>query len=212
MIYLYLKRKKHPKEAVEPVHEHVVTPEPKAVQPKAVDKKKRTILNYSFRSRLHLTPLEAFDRYETVRNKLLQYEDVKSNETWKYERYTYKNHSIVKVKLQGKTMRLFFGLEPSEITDEKYRIQDQSAVKMHENTPSMLIVKGPRGVKHALELIDMWVNKYDLKEKENYSYEPLKFKRLDKIALIRQRLIKTNDVEFLEVLEREEQLKAQQDT
>ena len=168
----------------------------------------RTILNYSFRSRMHLAEKEAWERYETVRSKLLSYEDVISNETWKYERYLHHGKSVVKVKLQGKTMRLFFGLDPKDIVDEKYKIEDVGDKQTHENTPSLLIVKGPRGVKYACELIELYMSKNHIKAIENYKYEPLKFKRLSKLQLLKQKLIKTNDATFIARLEEEERQKA----
>jgi len=157
---------------------------------------------------MHLAEKEAWERYETVRSKLLSYEDVISNETWKYERYLHHGKSVVKVKLQGKTMRLFFGLDPKDIVDEKYKIEDVGDKQTHENTPSLLIVKGPRGVKYACELIELYMSKNHIKAIENYKYEPLKFKRLSKLQLLKQKLIKTNDATFIARLEEEERQKA----
>ena len=180
------------------------------VAAKPIKKLPRTILNYSFQSRVHLAIPEALERYETVRAKLLSFEDVKDNETWKYERYIYRSKSVVKIKLQGKTMRLFFNLDPKTL-DEKYGIEDVSETKAHENTPSLLVVKGPRGVKYALELIDLYMKNHKAKTIENYVYHPLKFKRLSKLQLLKANLIKTNDATFIERLEEEERLKALND-
>ena len=210
LIYLYIKKHQKVKEPKPVVTKKIEVVEKKVVTPLPPKKMPKTILNYSFESRVHLASPEAFARYEEIREKLLSYEDVKYNQTWKYERYTYRGKSIVKVKLQGKNMRLFFGIDPKEITDEKYNIEDMSTVKTHENTPSLLIVKGPRGVKHGMELIEQYAKTHQIKEKEDYIYEPLKFKRKTKLQLLKTGLIKTNNAEFIEQLEAEENLKSQQ--
>jgi len=226
LIYLYLKRvNATPVKVVETVYHEkevisVVKEESKTlILPSQIERtivedtpKKsipKTILNYSFYSRIHLASKEALERYEAIRAKLLSYMDVSVNETWKYERFVYRGKSIVKIKLQGKTMRLFFALDPREIIDEKYHIKDVHRTKTHENTPSLLIVRGPRGVKHGIELIEQYMEKHHVQPIEDYIYQPLKFKKMSKLQLLKNGWIKTNDATFIERLEEEERLKEQ---
>ena len=55
-------------------------------------------------------------------------------------------------------MYLYLALDPETVAnleEGKYNIEDMSAKKKYENVPVLIKVKGPRKLKHALELIDL---------------------------------------------------------
>lgn len=157
----------------------------------------KTIYNYSFQSRLHLADEETALRYNDLKNHLMSYEGVRVNKSWKQETFTARGKMVVKLRLQGKTMRVYLGVNPKDYVDTKYNIQDVSDKKTHETTPSLLVVRGPGILKHSMELIDQWMNLNEVNKKENYIEKNFKEKKRTREQLIKENLIKVSIAEFI---------------
>ena len=104
---------------------------------------------------------------------------------------------VVKLRLQGKTMRVYIGIDPKALVGTKYNIQDVSSARTHETTPSLLIVKGPGILKHSMELIDRWMEEHEVKKDENYKVKNYKERSLKRPRLIELGLVKVQEAEFI---------------
>ena len=65
-------------------------------------------------------------------------------------------------------MYLYLALDPAELADTKYGIEDVSSKKKYASVPVLLKIKGDRKFKYALELIDkMCAEKMELPKRAN---------------------------------------------
>lgn len=182
------------------ISEVVIEEKPTETKPKVVvpetTKPQKEMLNYSFKSRLHLADSETANRYNDLKNHLLSYEGVTNNMSWKQETFVVKGKMVAKLRLQGKSLRVYFGLDPNDYVDTKYNLSDQSASKTHESTPSLLVVKGPRLLQYSLELVDDYMKANEIEVDETYKAKDYKEKPLTKEKLIKMDLIKTQKSVF----------------
>ncbi len=143
--------------------------------------------NYSFEARMHQAPLESQARFSELKNYLLSYEGVEVRKSWKYERFMYKGKPILKAWIHGNNLKLYYNIEPKTLRDSKYSIEDVSYAKMHENTPSLFIVNGPRLLDYAKELVAMYLK--DVKQTSvptiDYTVKYMKRDRLVEMKLVR---------------------------
>ena len=91
------------------------------------------------------------DAYCRLANALLAKEGVKERKAFDHVDFYKGRKTLARVSLIGKTLRVYFALDPTTL-DGKYGVTDRSTVKKFEQTPSLLKIKGPRGLKRALEL------------------------------------------------------------
>lgn len=136
------------------------------ILPSINNEEETTRLNYSLEAHIILAPEESLLRYLEIKNHILSYPDVKISNSWKFERFKYGARTLTKLTLQGKTIRIYFDIDPKELEDTVYNIKDEGSKSNHELTPSMLVVKGNRGVKHAKEIIDYYFKKLDVINEE----------------------------------------------
>lgn len=157
------------KEEQQPVITKEVTKEPVVIIPPVASSKSLNDvdrLNYSVAAYLALAPEESLQRYYEIENYILAFDGVKKSSSWKYESYRYGIRALAKMTIQGKTIRIYFDLDPNDYIDSVYNITDESSKTKHQNTPVMLRIKGNRGLKHAKELIDIYFEKLDIKQGE----------------------------------------------
>ncbi|MBQ9784071.1 MAG: hypothetical protein IJW29_01070 [Clostridia bacterium] len=112
----------------------------------------------SYLSRLIQSQGDVQAYYSVIKNKLMSYKGVKGRISWGNESFNKGRTYIAKVNAKAKTLYLYLALDPvavEAIEDGKYNVTDMSAKKKYENVPTLIKVKGPRKLKHALELIDM---------------------------------------------------------
>ncbi len=112
----------------------------------------------SFLSRLIQSQGDVQAYYSEIKNKLLSYKGVKGRTSWGNESFNKGRTYLAKVNAKSKTLYLYLALDPETVAsleEGKYNIEDMSAKKKYENVPVLIKVKGPRKLKHALELIDL---------------------------------------------------------
>ncbi len=187
------------KETVKPVVKE------KVFIPKTIDdleKAPKVLFNYSFTARLHLADPKTVERFNEIKNYILSYEGIKVSKTWGQETYLYKNESVFKVRVSGKTMNLFFNLIPKDFEGTKYTLEDRSDVKTHHKTPAQFQVNGPRKLVWAKELIDIYMKEAGGVKLDNYKKEDYRVKPIDKNELIKMKLIKVSGLnkEYEEII------------
>lgn len=112
----------------------------------------------SFVSRLVQSQGDVQEYYSEIKNKLLSYKGVKGRTSWGNESFNKGRTYVAKVNAKSKTLYLYLALDPETVAgleEGKYNFEDMSAKKKYENVPVLMKVKGPRKLKHALELIDL---------------------------------------------------------
>ena len=172
------------KEEVEIVNKEAETPKV------LIQERNEPLYDYSFTSRLHMADEAAMDRFNELKNYVLSYEGVTVSTTWRQETYLFKNKSVFKVRINGKTLNVYFNLNLDDFKDTKYIFIDRSDVKAHQSTPLQYVIKGPRKLNWAKELIDYYMKENGGNKKDKYTYVNYKVEPLTRNTLIRRGLIK----------------------
>ncbi|MGN1372424.1 MAG: hypothetical protein ACI4VK_00080 [Candidatus Coproplasma sp.] len=117
--------------------------------------------NRSFIARIIQGTDEQKNYYGQVKTALLSYRKVNSNIAWGAERFNKGRETIARFKIRGKTLCLYLALDPSEFETSVYHHVDVSDNKSMHGTPMMVKIKSPRGVKKAIRLIDIMLERRD---------------------------------------------------
>lgn len=150
--------------------------------------------NYSYTARLTVAPEETIQRYNQLKNHILSYANVTSSLTWKEETFLYRGKIVLKLRLQGLTMRLFLALTNEELSDTLYKVVDVSKYKEHEQTNVYYRIRTKKALIEALELIDLSFLKLNITkgmlpvQNEDFRLPPQK-----RITLLNEGLIKEVD-------------------
>ena len=102
----------------------------------------------SFMSRRSQASDETKGYYADIKNKLLSYKGVKARTSWGFESYNCGRNKIAKMNVRGKTLVVYFAIEPSEL-EAKYRVTDMSEKSRYSSVPSLLRVKSSRKIGRA---------------------------------------------------------------
>ena len=122
----------------------------------------------SYQSRLAQSQGRVQDYYSVIKNALLSYKGVKGRISWNYEAFNKGRNHLAKLNAKTKTLYLYLALDPAELADTKYGIEDVSSKKKYASVPVLLKIKGDRKFKYALELIDkMCAEKMELPKRAN---------------------------------------------
>ena len=141
---------------VEPVPEP--QPEPKPEPAPAPEKK--PIIRIPFEERMVKAEKEMKDNYNEIKNEILSY-GVKSRvsnsgDTFRLHRKTY-----IKLTIAGKSLKLYFALNPEDYRETTIPVQDASEKGIYEEIPLVFKVKSGLSMKRCKQLIA------DVMEKDN---------------------------------------------
>ena len=149
-------------EKVDEVVEEVVEEKVEVVAEEPKEKKKYDTLDTSIYGeiirRTFMEKYEALDdsmkdKYMEIRRELLSYAGVRSRISKHCDSYRFKKAIQVKINIQGKTLKVFFALDPKAYLGTTYPIIDVSAKKVYAEVPTLLKVKSDLSVKRAKQLI-----------------------------------------------------------
>ena len=115
--------------------------------------------NRSFIARIIQSTDDQKRYYGQVKNALLAYKKVNSNIAWGAERFNKGRETIARFKIRGKTLCLYLALDPNEFETSVYHHTDVSDNKSMHGTPMMVKIKSPRGVKKAIRLVDIMLER-----------------------------------------------------
>ncbi|MGN0807372.1 MAG: hypothetical protein ACI4MN_02865 [Candidatus Coproplasma sp.] len=115
--------------------------------------------NRSFIARIIQGTDDQKNYYGQVKTALLSYKKVNSNIAWGAERFNKGRETIARFKIRGKTLCLYLALDPAEFETSVYHHVDVSDNKSMHGTPMMVKIKSPRGVKKAIRLIDIMLER-----------------------------------------------------
>jgi len=113
------------------------------------------MFNYSFLGRLILAQDPCMDFYNQVKNKILSYDNVYGSMTWKYESFKSSGIKLIKLMMRGKTLCVYYNLDPETYLDEEYKMMDLSGSKSRGDYPLMIKVKNQKYCRKAIKIYFM---------------------------------------------------------
>lgn len=171
-------------EKVEEVKEEPVVeaaPAPVSEEPvPEVKEEKKPIVRIPFSTRMLEADKEMQDNYNEIKNEILSY-GVKSRvssagDTFRLHRKTY-----VKLTIAGKSLKLYFALNPDDYKDSTIPVQDASAKGIYQEIPLVFKVKSALSMRRCKELIQATMEQDGLEQGEVLSINWVKeIKALEK--------------------------------
>jgi hypothetical protein len=127
-----------------------------------------TIIRFrkSFEAKYIQASDEAKDYYTALKNEILSYKKTRSRVSWNYDNIMYGRDSILRFNVRGKTLCLYFALDPDSLDQDKYKVE-RSESKRYEDVPCLYRIKNQRRVNLAIELMSMLAEKYGMKRGED---------------------------------------------
>ena len=122
----------------------------------------------SFASRMIQASDHTKEYYDTVKNKLLSYKNVKARSSWSFESFNRGRVKLAKLNVRGKTLVMYIAIDPASLADTKYHVRDMSEKAKYAAVPTMIRVKSPRGAKYACELIERLMEDKEIPVNPNY--------------------------------------------
>ena len=151
-----------------------------------------TRYRWSFTARLHRAPEEIACYYSDLKNAFLKYKKVRSRISWSYDTISYKHAPVAKFVMRQKSLLVYLALPPAEFEESKYFFVDASEKKKYEQVPLRLKIRGSRGFKHALELVEELAKRLEWKEQADFSSQNYMLPCKSVEELIDKKLIKIN--------------------
>ena len=142
----------------------------------------------SFTAKLIQASDESKAYYEQLKNEALSYKGVTSRVSWHYDSINFGREQVMKFAIKGKTLCVFYALNPDEYLDSKYKVE-KSEVKKFTEVPCLYRIKNDRRRDYAKELIKVVMAKYGL-EKGEEKHESYILPYEDNKPLIARGLIK----------------------
>jgi len=139
---------------------------------------------------------ERKDYYAEIKAKMLSYKGVRLLESFSGDGYKKGSRALLKIRIRGKTLCLFFALNPDDYKQTVYRQQFKGDTKAYAATPMMVRVKSDQGLKRALNLIAELERIFELKAGDPADLLSIRGSYLfeETEALVEKGLIKTRTV------------------
>ena len=155
-------KKEEPAPVVVPVPVVVEEPAPAPVEE---EKEKNPIIRIPFTERMLDAEKEMKDNYNELKNEIMSYgvnsRVSNSGDTFRLHRKTY-----VKLTIAGKSLKLYFALDPKDYADSKMPIGDASQHAVYAEIPLIFKVKSGLSLRRAKELIRDVMTKDGLEQGE----------------------------------------------
>ena len=162
------KEEAKPEPKPEPAPAPVVVPPVVVVeQPAPVEepKEKNPIIRIPFTERMLSAEKEMKDNYNELKNEVMSYgvnsRVSNSGDTFRLHRKTY-----LKITIAGKSLKLYFALDPKDYADSKMPIDDASKHEVYAEIPLVFKVKSGLSLRRAKELIRDVMSKDGLEQGE----------------------------------------------
>ncbi len=126
----------------------------------------------SFISRLIQSGEKTQELYTTVKNRLLQYKEVKARTSWHVETFSYKRNPIAKFSIKGKILYAYFALTDEEMAN--IQVDEKAEGGKFADVPAKFKITGVIKINRTLKAIDTVCQRYNLTLGEeitdDYSY------------------------------------------
>ena len=169
-----------------------------------------TLRKYSrgFTAKMRQGDQERKDYYAMIKAKILSYKGVKLSESFSGDTFKRGSRILLKSRIRGKTLCLFFALDPDNYKQTIYRQVYKGDTKAYAATPMMVRVKSEQGLTRALRLVEDMARNYLLFLGDLIPFEEVRHAYMyeETESLVAKGLIKTKLVTVTEY-EAEELLK-----
>ncbi len=146
----------------------------------------------SFTARLIQSDDEVKHWYTELKNELLSYKKVKARMSWKRESFRCGREIAVRLAYRGKTLCIYFPLDPKEYEESKYKVEPVDDSVTYEDTPCLYRIKNAKRVRYAMDLIAVVMERLGVKKDENHVSEDFYVPYEGIVELINKGLIKRN--------------------
>ena len=157
----------------------------------------------SFMAKLIQSDEQCKKYYSILKNAFLSYKKVNSRVSWNYDSINYGRVQLAKFSVRGKTLNLYFAIDPETLKDTKYKVENNVS-KKYKDVPCQFKITSDRRVKYALELIALVTDTYAVEtgkiSKENFELPYESTETLVEKGLIRELINKATYDELLKQL------------
>lgn len=129
-------------------------PAPAPVEEEEDESKKLSIQRIPFAEKIVKADKELQEKYNEIKSELLAY-GASSRVSIACDTFRLHRKPYVKITLVGKTLKVYFALDPKEFVDSPIPVIDSSDKVAYEEVPALLKVKSNLSVKRAKELAEM---------------------------------------------------------
>jgi ribosomal protein L15 len=155
----------------------------------------------SFQARLIQSWDESKEYYSELKNEILSYKSVRSRVSWNYDCFSVGNTPIIKMDVRGKTLCVYFPLNPDDFAGTKYKVE-LSQIKKCEDVPCLYRMKNATRVSNAKELIADVMKKIGVERlartrRDNYEFPYETTPRLVERGLAKEYLAKEKYDDFI---------------
>ena len=106
----------------------------------------------SFMAKLIQSSDETKAYYGELKNEVLSYGKTKSHVSWAYDSVNAGRAPVLKFKVRGKTLCVYFALNVDDYANSKYKVEKAGSAK-YESVPCMYRIKNNRRLGYAKDLI-----------------------------------------------------------
>lgn len=107
----------------------------------------------SFTAKLMQSEPDVKDIYTALKRQIMSYKGVKSRMSWKGETFKSGRTHLMRLGFRGKTLSVYFALNPSDYIDSKYKVEDVSQIAKNAEVPCLYRIKSDLRLRYAKELI-----------------------------------------------------------
>ena len=122
----------------------------------------------SYTAKLIQSKDETKSYYTYLKNVMLSYKKVKSRISWGHENFNFGRNNIARFTMRGKSLCIYFALDPDDYADTKYKVE-RSLSKKYEGVPCLYRIKNARRAKYAVDLIKALMDKYGIVPGEDHN-------------------------------------------
>ena len=141
-------------------------PAPVAAAPAPEEEKEKVVYErLSFGERLLQSDKELHAIYNELKNEILSY-GVKSRISANGDTFRLHKKMYVRITVAGKSLKLYFALNPDDYKDSKIPVQDAGHKGLYADIPLVFKVRSPLSIKRAKELIQDCMDKDGLEQGE----------------------------------------------
>jgi len=154
-----------PEPAPAPAAADVAAPVVVAPVPAPVVEEKKPVVRVPFQERLIDADKEMKNNYNEIKNEILSY-GVKSRVSNSGDTFRLHCKTYVKLTIAGKSLKLYFALNPEDYADSTIPVQDASNKSVYADIPLVFKVKSALSLRRCKELIAAAMEKDNLEQGE----------------------------------------------
>ncbi len=135
--------------------------------------------------------------FDKLHNEICKYKKVHYRFSFKSASYRIGRNLLAKINVRGKTLKLYLALKIEDYNKNVYFQEDYSSIKAFEQVPFAVKIKSERGLKNAINLINILMQNNEISINEKYE-------KIDVILLLKDMLSSKTGAVQDQVLQLEE--------